>query len=256
MRNRSLDLLKMISMLLVIGLHFLYYGGFLEQYNTIKTNVLGYCFTWILEALCYFSVDVFILITGYFMCESQMKTTRLFSLAKQVWVYSIIGLLIGIIVKCAFPDIDVQISKLSLLHTFTPIISGDYWFITSYFLLMLCVPFLNGVINNIDIDRFQKILFAGIIIFSIVPSFLPWCDTNIFNNGGASPVWFCILYLSGAYIRKSGIKVKTSFLSSALIVIITIIFSSKLIIQICCSEILHKSVGGAYFITIIAFLCI
>lgn len=246
MRERNLDFLRIISMLFVVGLHFLNYGGYLYRYSLY--NQRGFCFTWSLEALFYLGVNIFVILTGYFMCSSHVKIDRMIFLACNVWVYSILGLLVAVI--CKLFSVGINISVLSLIHTVTPIVSGDYWFITSYFILMLFVQFINFYMDKITKKTHERIIVIGLFLFSVIPTFIPWCDINIFLNGGASPIWFGILYITGAYFRKydiKNIKKSNKFMVCCLAINICIVFIAKCAIQIISTLVLNQTIKGGVF---------
>ena len=63
----------------------------------MTTGALEYAFGvryyvyWFMEALCIIAVDVFVLISGYFMVESKFKAKNVFKTAiSGVWIYSFI----------------------------------------------------------------------------------------------------------------------------------------------------------------------
>ena len=59
--NYGFDLLRTITMLFVILLHILGYGGVLK----LNLNIGQYMICWTIEIICYCAVDCFALITGY-----------------------------------------------------------------------------------------------------------------------------------------------------------------------------------------------
>ena len=60
--------------------------GALEYASGIRYYVY-----WFMEALCIIAVDVFVLISGYFMVESKFKAKNVFKTAiSGVWIYSFI----------------------------------------------------------------------------------------------------------------------------------------------------------------------
>ena len=63
-REANFELLRIIAMFMIITLHYLYKGGLLTEYVEIgKIDEMLY---WLLECICAISVNVFVLITGYF----------------------------------------------------------------------------------------------------------------------------------------------------------------------------------------------
>ena len=86
-RMMNLELLRCIAMMMVVALHFLGKGGLLgdlSQKNLGVTEMVA----WALESVCIVAVNVYMLISGYFLCQSGFKLSRLFQLLMQIWFYS------------------------------------------------------------------------------------------------------------------------------------------------------------------------
>ena len=76
-------------------------------------------------SLGYLGVDIFVMISGYYLCTKEFKIHRIFQLLTQVWFYSIIGLIVGLIIH--YP-----LSLKNILQSIFPTIFGNYWFFTAY----------------------------------------------------------------------------------------------------------------------------
>lgn len=254
MRNRNIDLYRVVCMFLIIGLHFFNYSGALELYN--KPSRIEYYITWSLEALCYLGVNGFVLITGYFTVEDNDIVKKIIRLIISVWIYSMLGLLIGVIAN--INGMKLHIGFIDIIHALTPVISGDYWFVTSYIVLLCFIPCLNGFVKKLDIKQYLACITIALILFSVVPSLMPWCDVNLFLWGGANSIWFAVLYITGCFIKMyfdNYSSKKCILVIVAIIIILTL--SKTLIVSI-------SSLGGAlwyhhnnifvYFATVALFL--
>lgn len=75
-----------------------------------------------------------------------------------------------------------------------------YWFATSYVFLCLMMPFLNAGISCLDQKELRYLLLGFLLIFSVaktvIPMQLPW------DKYGYDSLWFVVLYLTGAYLRR------------------------------------------------------
>ena len=189
-RQSNIELLRIIAMLMVTTLHALGHGGVLEQY---ELGTLGYILFWTIETLCYVAVNVFVLITGYFMVTSEAKPSRLIKLYFQVEFYSVLCLLAS---KVIFRQ---PIGLKNILNTIFPITSGSYWFVSAYAVLMVLVPLLNRFIKSMDRQQHFMAIVILTVLFCIIPTFMFW-SRDILGNG-YSFVWFIVLYITAAYIR-------------------------------------------------------
>lgn len=76
-RNPSFELLRIISMLMVVTLHFLGHGRVLENVRLFSSN---FFVAWMIESLAYVTVNCFVLISGYFLVNSKFRVKKLFTL--------------------------------------------------------------------------------------------------------------------------------------------------------------------------------
>ena len=84
-RQAGIELLRCIAMLMVITLHYLDKGGVLIPLSQ-KQSPAGYA-AWLLEAFCIVAVNVYVLISGYFLVEAGFRVKRILLLAAQVLFY-------------------------------------------------------------------------------------------------------------------------------------------------------------------------
>lgn len=83
----------------------------------------------------------------------------------------------------------------SIIKAFMPVVLGEWWFASCYFLLFLLHPFLNIIIREINCDIYQRLLVFIISCWCLIPTFLP---TQFYCN---SLIWFISLYFLAGYIR-------------------------------------------------------
>ena len=77
-RMANIELLRILAMLMVVSLHYLAKGKLLpEMTGTLSGQ--GYL-AWFLEALSICAVDVYVLISGYFLVETGFRCSRLIRL--------------------------------------------------------------------------------------------------------------------------------------------------------------------------------
>lgn len=62
-RNTGLDLMRCISMMMVVCLHFLDFGGILRS---LELGSFAYYFFYMIEAVAIVAVNLFVMLTGYF----------------------------------------------------------------------------------------------------------------------------------------------------------------------------------------------
>lgn len=195
-RNSSIELLRIISMVMILSCHFATHGGFSFDAQTLSVPRFWWYF---IEMGGNFGVDVFVLISGYFLITSKggiFNFKRILKFWGQVIFYSIvIYLVFGILGVSEF-------SAKSLLKTFFPITFSSWWFASTYFVLYLIHPFLNMFLNKIDKSTYQKLLVMEVILWVIIPTF------TFSSYQSNSLIWFITLYSISGYVRLYGLNCK------------------------------------------------
>ena len=168
-RQANLELLRCIAMMMVIVLHYLGKGGLLVSLEEAALCPAG-LLAWLLESFCIVAVNVYMLISGYFLSVSSFRPSRLIQLWLQVWSYSIaiglLGALTGVIEETAF---DTHF----LLTLLFPISMDHYWFLTAYFFLYLLLPFLGTAVRHMTKRQLQIAALLLLFAFSVQKSILP-----------------------------------------------------------------------------------
>ncbi len=207
-RQLNYELLRIIAMLMIVCLHYLSKGGLLGDPARAGMTAAGYT-AWLVEAFCLVAVNVYVLISGYFGVDAWGSTTdgkqftffgvlrKPFRIWKQVFFYSV---LFG----CGALVIGVQeIDPYQILSYCFPVVTEHYWFATSYVILCLIMPFLNAGVACMDQKELKYLLSGFLLLFSIsktvIPMQLPW------DKYGYDSLWFVVLYLTGAYLRRYGL---------------------------------------------------
>lgn len=215
-RMSNMELLRNISMLMIVLLHLM---GKTSAITDIAPGRPVYYAAWILSAVCRMGNNLFVLISGYFAKESKFKLGKLLHLYVQVLFYSVT---LALLMKLLHVDLTSR-----LLAVVFPITHSEYWFATVYIGLYCLMPGLNIILEHADRKQLEQLLIVSGILFSVIPTLFH--ASGWLGDGGAySIVWFCFLYLLGAYSRqygqavleKSGMKTKMGlcFLGSILIV--------------------------------------
>ena len=198
-RKYNLDLLRVLSMVFVVSLHYLGVGG--AYYNVYDGDLSQITVNFIaastIEALAVVGVNCFVLISGYFLITSTFKSRKIFDLYLNTIFYSIIFFVLNtILFDFGVPD---------LLKSVLPILMSTYWFITVYVALYLVSPYINKLCENMTQKQHLTLIIILLCVFSLWKSILPIAET-IDTRKGYSLTWFIVLYLVGAYTRKYNVQ--------------------------------------------------
>ncbi len=197
-RQSNFEALRLVSMALVVTLHYLDKGNILVP----LTNELKWLdwTAWLLEAFAFVAVNVYVLLTGYFMCQSKFRLERLLQIVLEVWFYSlVIPLLLGAV---GILDLGVLTIYDWLILLF-PLSMQHYWFLSVYVLLVIISPLLNRAIAAMNRRQLACVTVLAALPQVLLKSVLPLAFTM--DDDGWGILWFVELYLIAAYIRKYGI---------------------------------------------------
>ena len=193
----GIDILKIVSMLMIVTLHTLGHGGVLD--NVVFMSRKYQC-AWLLEIFCYGAVNCYALISGFL--EANFRVKKVIVLWIEVLFYSI---LISVIMSMIFGwDL---LSKEAWIYTFFPVFTRKNWYISAYIGMLCFVPFLKIVIDKIEQKTYKKCLMIMFLIYSVLPTIVRLLtgtgDYDAFGiKSGYGTLWLIILYLTGAYIQR------------------------------------------------------
>lgn len=193
-RNIGIDLLRIVSMCMIIMIHMNGYGKASENIDAFS---LRYFSAQMLSFLITCSVNCYALISGFVNCAKTEEKNRFHNFLRlwcRVLFYSVV---IMFIFKGLYPS---EITIRQMLEAFFPAMSMQYWYFTFYIPVWVLSPYLNALLWEKDIISMRKLIASLFILFT----FIPWIfQTDWFGlNGGFSPFWLIILYLFGMWIRK------------------------------------------------------
>lgn len=197
-RRSNFEWLRILAMAMIVTLHYMFKG---EVVTDPAGNMTAYnLIMWLVTSLSICAVDVYVLISGYFLVEAEFKPRRLLGLLIQVLEYGII------ITVCMLLFGGVRLSELSVYDIASyifPIGTEEYWFITAYFVMYLFSPLLSAGVKAISKKQFQILLIVLLGIFCVEKTILPMNLAT--DNAGYDFGWFMVLFLAAAYIRLYGI---------------------------------------------------
>ena len=187
-RKYGIDLLRIMAMFMVIVLHVLGSGGFLEAEKIAPAN---FWTAWFLEIAAYGAVDIYALISGFVGYRIKHKYASIAELWLRVLLYSVAFTVADKIFY------DPSIGKKRVFYALFPITKGEVWYFTMYFGLFLLMPILNAAIEKLERKGLRSVVLSSVFLFSVLP-FL-WNNDTFHTKGGYSLLWLMILYLRTIY---------------------------------------------------------
>lgn len=187
-RNSNIELFRVVVMLGIVAHHFVVNSG-VQEMLTCNYSDWRSMFLWLFGAWGKVGINCFVLITGYFMCFSQISLRKFLKLVFEIEFYRIMIYLLFILVG------KEELSFSRVYEVLMPIMSFEKDFISCYLVFYLFIPFLNIIIKAMNKKQHLSLIGLSLLFFTIFDQF-----PNITIPMGY-PVWFMVIYLIGAYLR-------------------------------------------------------
>ena len=204
-RESNVELLRIIAIIGVIILHYNNptIGGGLKY---VENGTINFYILNIFETVFATGVNLFILISGYFLCISNKRILwKPVELIVQVILFSLGRYLVVSVL------INKNFSVKSLFGSLVP----DNYFVILYCVLFCISPYLNILFEKLSFDNIRKFMILIFLLFSVYPTLVDlfseitgrqWNGLSSIGMYGSqygySIVNFILMYLIGAYLRK------------------------------------------------------
>lgn len=135
------------------------------------------------------AIDCFLMITGYFMCKSEITVRKFLKLILEVYFYKLV-----IYVLLLFGGYET-VSAEQLVKLIFPIWDIEHNFVDCFICFWLTIPFWNILIKNMTKRQHQLLLILLLCIYTLfgtIPGF------HISYN---YVTWFGVVYLMASYVR-------------------------------------------------------
>lgn len=196
-RQSNFEVLRIISMVLIVMSHCDELFGLADLYSiTIGVNKI---ITDMLHIGGQIGVGCFVLISGYFMIEKNITVKKILKLAGEVWFYTIGIWAVWLIYGLYNNDINIIGCIKETICAFFPIVSGHYWFVTAYVILMILSPFFNKLIFSLTQKEYRNLLISVVMIFVVLKGGLP---KVIFGMSDRRLIPVFIMYFIAGYIKR------------------------------------------------------
>ena len=234
-RQPNFEILRLVAMMTIVLWH-LYLHGFFYLNAKTDNDFVSFSLTSATDGCLYFihqcliivsrmGVNLFVMITGYFMINSRPRWDKVPVIWFQTMFYcvAIYAILVGAgIYDFSLKDFGAQ---------FVPVYNGSYWFVTKYIGLIALAPFVNIMVRNLSRLQYRALLLVLLAMdFEIMCSF----GYGKYFSGDCSLFHLTTVYLLAGYIRIHPVDItaKKSFiafcLSVAAIFLLTMLYEEYL----------------------------
>lgn len=237
-RESNFELLRIIAMILIVAHHS-------AMYNKTIFSSFDSPFNRLLMLGGKLGVNIFILISAYFMVDKKFKISRIVNLIFQSIFYS----LLFYIIFCCFGLQSFDYKSFLLSSVFA--LFDHYWFVEYFILLLLISPLLNIVIKNLT-QKQHLIICLAVAIIVLFPYVWVCFFNSILEFPGMDrfPFFICLYFIAG-YIKKYGVSFSTKQIVFMLIIsIIYQLFSTLIGFR----EVTSAHALGNFLISVLIFV--
>ena len=190
-RKSNIELLRIVSMFMILTHHYVVNSGIMEGFGAGSTSI-NYIFLALFGMWGKTGINIFIMISGYFMCRSKLTVKRYCKVLFEYFFY-----LFVIYFTLLFMGYEVfNVARINdlLFGVFKYAnVSGN--FLGSFFMFYLFIPFINKFIHQLTKAEFRNLILLLLFVFTILSTVF----FNIFVFGEI--FWFIAIYLIGAYLK-------------------------------------------------------
>ena len=183
-RQSNFELLRIICMMLIVALHYYEYGFIISDTQPVTSNYLLLRF---IGFGGHMAVDIFVLISGYFMVMQSFSGKKALKLCMQTAFFAL-----------AFASAYYIKGEAGIRDIFDAVfapVNNLYWFITCYFLLYILSGYINKLIFSVTRSSLLALIAVLVAVCSALPTFLG------IRAESSNLLLFIMLYLIAAYIR-------------------------------------------------------
>lgn len=236
-RESNIELLRIILMIFIIAHHFVVNSGVMEEFS-LQNNPINTLYLAIFGFAGKIIINVFLIISGYFMIKSKFSSKKFLKLYLEIKFYKIIIYLFFLIFGITtFNKTEIKKGLFSVVY------GTNVYFMETFLLLYLLIPIINkSIINKKNI---QYLLIILLFYYSILGTVFDSSIYKIYNE----ITWYIIIYIVGAYIRlypKKYDNNKKMWFCTSLVNILLSVFSVIFILII--NNRFNKNINIYYFV--------
>lgn len=192
-RNTNIDYLRLLAIFLIMMHHtYLWMQPNYAKYNVdLVTQLISVA----LGSWGKIGVDIFMLISGYFLFSKGYKWTRAVNFVARTYVIAVLIGILGIL----FANQSKSSALLLAISPIFPLEGTGWWYVTGYAVVLVAFPAVNRVFATVN----QKTIKNSLVIIFLLMSVLPFLNLSTQLPGEkTSAVWMLYVYAIGAYIGK------------------------------------------------------
>lgn len=134
-------------------------------------------------------INCYLMITGYYMCTSNISLRKWLKLVCWVWFYN--ALFNVLFMASGYAEFSIH----TLLRAILPIGKVGSQFASTFIVFYLFIPFFNVLIKSLSKRAYQWLLILIALVFVLCP----YCPVYVLSSNYL--LWFVCVYFYAAYMR-------------------------------------------------------
>ena len=188
LRDSNIELFRILTMIMIVAHHYVVHSPVL-QISYVYIDKPDSLFSLIIGAWGKVGINCFVLITGYYVCKSNISLRKLLQLLLEILFYNVFIYIY--LIFAGAQDLSVS----SLFDTVFMMGNNSYQFAGSFILFYPLIPFINILLRNLSFRKHSLLIILLLFIFSgraTIPNI--YVPLNYVT-------WFAIIYIIGAYFN-------------------------------------------------------
>lgn len=204
-RQSNFELLRIVAMLMIVAFHYsIFVGEHISALPIICNGrvFINKLFISFLGSFGPIGSGLFFMITGFFLCKKQRASIK--KVVSETAFYSLVFCIIYVVllflckitrrgIDLAFFDGNSLTGVKYIITSLLRPITYEWWFVTSYLVLLLCLPLINHLLS-----LFSK---RGFVCFLFFVWFFYYSIDYVFERDYLPLVKAFFFYIVGAFIR-------------------------------------------------------
>lgn len=200
-RSTNFEVLRIIAIIFIVIFHCTYKTGWSIDAMPFGNRLVADSFMMLGEI----GVNLFVLISGYFLIRGRFSWRKLILLLIEVMFYNYLSVLAvnNFNLGSFFATIEI--------HDVFPTVFGVYWFTTAYVLLYLLSPFLAKGFRALGRAEAKRLIVIMLVVWCVIPTVAALghegndAEAFLFFNRF---LWMVVLFCIGGYVSVHGVSLR------------------------------------------------
>lgn len=192
LRSSNIELLRIVAMFMIVVHHYCVNSGLPELVDLTGSFTFNSFLAQFLSIGGKVGVNVFFIISGYFMVKSRMKWVKVFKILFEMLLYNITAFLL-------LTALGYRYSSSDYLHILPFVLNVAESFMASYLMLYILSPVLNKSLQALDRREYRYLLLCLLGFFSLLSTLFAQKVWSYF-------AWAVVMYCVGAYVRLFDVR--------------------------------------------------